>query len=71
MFNEAKPKMFTVLTEFDKIADELERAAEKFRTADAEYDGNLVEDEIVANAASSEITTHHLVHLLRKKGTKV
>ncbi len=54
MFNEAKPKMFTVLTEFDKIADELERAAEKFRTADAEYDGNLVEDEIVANAASSE-----------------
>ncbi|PFS16479.1 type VII secretion protein [Bacillus cereus] len=54
MFNEAKPKMFTVLTEFDKIADALERAAEKFRTADAEYDGNLVEDEIVANAASSE-----------------
>ncbi len=46
--------MFTVLTEFDKIADELERAAEKFRTADAEYDGNLVEDEIVANAPSSK-----------------
>lgn len=43
MFNEAKPKMFTVLTEFDKIADELERVAEKFRMADAEYDGNLVE----------------------------
>lgn len=36
MFNEAKPKMFTVLTEFDKIADELERAAEKFRKADEE-----------------------------------
>jgi len=29
--------MFTVLTEFDKIANELERAAEKFRTADAFY----------------------------------
>lgn len=54
MFNEAKTKMFTVLTEFDKIADELERAAEKFRTADAEYDGNLVEGEIIANAPSSE-----------------
>ncbi|PGL35937.1 type VII secretion protein [Bacillus cereus] len=54
MFNEAKPKMFTVLTEFNKIADELERAAEKFRTTDAEYDGNLVEYEIVANAPSSE-----------------
>ncbi|GAB6455757.1 MULTISPECIES: WXG100 family type VII secretion target [unclassified Bacillus cereus group] len=54
MFNEAKPKMFTVLTEFDKIAAELERVAEKFRTADAEYDGNLVESEIIANTPSSE-----------------
>ncbi|MCU5327401.1 MULTISPECIES: WXG100 family type VII secretion target [Bacillus] len=54
MFNEAKPKMFTVLMEFDKIADELERAAEKFRTADAEYDGNLVEGETAASASSSE-----------------
>lgn len=54
MFNEAKPKMFTVLTEFDKIADELERVAEKFRMADAEYDGNLVESEIIANTPSSE-----------------
>lgn len=54
MFNEAKPKMSTVLTEFDKIADELERVAEKFRTADAEYDGNLVESEIIANTPSSE-----------------
>ncbi|AZJ22977.1 type VII secretion protein [Bacillus wiedmannii bv. thuringiensis] len=54
MFNEAKPKMFTVLMEFDKIADELERAAEKFRTADAEYDGNLVEGETAASASSSK-----------------
>lgn len=54
MFNEAKPKMFTVLTEFDKIAAELERVAEKFRTADAKYDGNLVESEIIANTPSSE-----------------
>ncbi|WP_434166858.1 WXG100 family type VII secretion target [Bacillus thuringiensis] len=54
MFNEAKPKMFTVLTEFDKIAAELERVAEKFRTAGAEYDGNLVESEIIANTPSSE-----------------
>nr|WP_305456301.1 pre-toxin TG domain-containing protein [Bacillus mycoides] len=54
MFNEAKPKMFTVLTEFDKIADELERAAEKFHTADAEYEGNLIKGEITNTAASSE-----------------
>lgn len=54
MFNEAKPKMFTVLTEFDKIAAELERVAEKFRMADTEYDGNLVESEIIANTPSSE-----------------
>ncbi|MED2899653.1 WXG100 family type VII secretion target [Bacillus tropicus] len=54
MFNEAKPKLFTVLTEFDKIADELERVAKKFRMADAEYDGNLVESEIIANTPSSE-----------------
>ena len=26
-FNEAKPKIFTILMEFDKIADELEKAA--------------------------------------------
>ncbi|HDR7632859.1 MULTISPECIES: WXG100 family type VII secretion target [Bacillus] len=35
-FNEAKPKMFTVLMEFDKIAEELEKAAEKFRKADSQ-----------------------------------
>ncbi|WP_166703030.1 WXG100 family type VII secretion target [Bacillus albus] len=35
-FNEAKPKMFTVLMEFDKIAEELEKAADKFRKADEE-----------------------------------
>ncbi|HFK1432897.1 TPA: WXG100 family type VII secretion target [Bacillus cereus] len=54
MFNETKPKMFTVLTEFDKIVDELERAAEKFRKADELYGGNLVEGETAANAHSSE-----------------
>ncbi|ONG80154.1 hypothetical protein BKK41_16095 [Bacillus cereus] len=36
MFNEAKPKMFTVLVEFDKIAEGLEKAAEKFRKVDEE-----------------------------------
>lgn len=36
MFNEAKPKMFTVLMEFDKIAEGLEKAAEKFRKVDEE-----------------------------------
>lgn len=46
--------MFTVLTEFDKIADELERAAEKIRTANAEYEDNPIEDEITNTVASSE-----------------
>ncbi|MGH1283611.1 hypothetical protein [Bacillus toyonensis] len=41
--------MFTVLTEFDKIANELERAAEKFRTAYAGY-----KDEITNTVTSSE-----------------
>ncbi|MCR6465301.1 WXG100 family type VII secretion target [Bacillus paranthracis] len=36
MFNEAKPKMFTVLMEFDKIAEGLTKAAEKFRKVDEE-----------------------------------
>ncbi|EJR49029.1 WXG100 family type VII secretion target [Bacillus cereus VD107] len=54
MFNEAKPKMFTVLTEFDKIATELEKVADKFRTADAEYDGDLIKGEATDTAASSE-----------------
>lgn len=42
-FNEAKPKMFTVLMEFDKIAEELERIAEKFRKADEEEQKELEE----------------------------
>ncbi|MBG9538285.1 hypothetical protein ABE42_35070 [Bacillus thuringiensis] len=46
-FNEAKPKMFTVLMEFDKIAEELEKAAEKFRKADEE-EQKAMEDRINA-----------------------
>lgn len=42
-FNEAKPKMFTVLMEFDKIAEELERIAEKFRKADEKEEKRLKE----------------------------
>ncbi|MGF9871647.1 WXG100 family type VII secretion target [Bacillus tropicus] len=42
MFNETKPQMFNVFREFDKIAEELMHAAEKFRNADERYDGNLV-----------------------------
>ncbi|MBO1628273.1 WXG100 family type VII secretion target [Bacillus arachidis] len=39
-FNDAKPKMFTVLMELDKVSDELMKAAEKFRNADDNYDGS-------------------------------
>ncbi|HFK1517658.1 TPA: WXG100 family type VII secretion target [Bacillus cereus] len=46
-FNEAKPKIFTILMEFDKIADELEKAAKKFRKADEE-EQKATEDRINA-----------------------
>ncbi|MDZ5609880.1 WXG100 family type VII secretion target [Bacillus pseudomycoides] len=39
-FNDAKPKMFTVLMELDKVSEELMKAAEKFRNADDNYDGS-------------------------------
>ncbi|MGN4614553.1 WXG100 family type VII secretion target [Bacillus cereus group sp. MYBK71-2] len=47
MFNETKPQMFNVFREFDKIAEELMHAAEKFREADALYGGNLVEGNLL------------------------
>ncbi|PGM95072.1 WXG100 family type VII secretion target [Bacillus cereus] len=43
MFNETKPQMFNVFRQFDKIAEELMHAAEKFRNADELYDGNIQE----------------------------
>ncbi|PER48297.1 WXG100 family type VII secretion target [Bacillus thuringiensis] len=46
MFNETKPQMFNVFREFDKIAEELMHAAEKFRNADELYDGNLVDGSL-------------------------
>ncbi len=46
MFNETKPQMFNVFREFDKIAEELMHAAEKFRNADERYDGNLVDGNL-------------------------
>ncbi|MBG9905405.1 hypothetical protein ABD95_00985 [Bacillus paranthracis] len=38
--------MFNVFREFDKIAEELMHAAEKFRNADERYDGNLVDGNL-------------------------
>ncbi|MGG3400931.1 WXG100 family type VII secretion target [Bacillus paranthracis] len=46
MFNETKPQMFNVFREFDKIAEELMNAAEKFRNADELYGGNLVDGSL-------------------------
>ncbi|MGH0950779.1 WXG100 family type VII secretion target [Bacillus mycoides] len=34
MFNDAKPKVFVIMNEMDKVADELVNSAEKFREAD-------------------------------------
>lgn len=45
-FNDAKPKMFTVLMELDKVSDELMKAAEKFRNADDNYDGSQGNQEL-------------------------
>lgn len=46
MFNDAKPLMFNILQELDKIAKELRHSAEKFREADVLYGGNLADNSI-------------------------
>ncbi|CAM3865248.1 WXG100 family type VII secretion target [Bacillus paramycoides] len=46
-FNEAKPKMFTVLMELDKVSDELMRAAEKFRNTDESYKDNSTNKDLI------------------------
>lgn len=53
MFNDAKPKMFSVLQILDSIADQLTHAADKFRNADQLYGGNLVENSNVNTSSSS------------------
>ncbi|HDX9674071.1 type VII secretion protein [Bacillus toyonensis] len=53
MFNDAKPKMFSVLQILDSIADQLTHAADKFRNADQLYGGNLVENSNVNTSNSS------------------
>ncbi|ABY45183.1 WXG100 family type VII secretion target [Bacillus mycoides] len=55
MFNETKPQMFNVFREFDKIAEELMHAAEKFRNADERYDGNLVDGNIEEGAMCGKL----------------
>ena len=42
-FNEAKPKAFTATYAISKVEEDLKQIAEKFRNADASYDGNLVD----------------------------
>lgn len=56
MFNDTKPMMFNVLQELDKIAEELERAAVKFREADELYGGNLVDGDIEEGAMCGKIS---------------
>ncbi|MGG3670242.1 hypothetical protein ABES96_03270 [Bacillus nitratireducens] len=47
--------MFNVFREFDKIAEELMHAAEKFRNADERYDGNLVDGKIEEGAMCGKL----------------
>ncbi|WP_131801205.1 WXG100 family type VII secretion target, partial [Bacillus paramycoides] len=42
MFNDARPKAFTSINAIANVEEELKRIAEKFRTADASYDGSIV-----------------------------
>ena len=53
--NEAKPIMFNILQELDKITVELERAAVKFREADELYGGNLVDIDIQEGAMCGKL----------------
>ncbi|MCU5201633.1 MULTISPECIES: WXG100 family type VII secretion target [Bacillus cereus group] len=57
MFNEAKPMMFNILQELDKIAVELERSAIKFREADELYGGNLIDSDMQEGAMCGKITS--------------
>ncbi|HDR8476784.1 WXG100 family type VII secretion target [Bacillus thuringiensis] len=56
MFNDTKPMMFNVLQQLDKIAEELKRAAVKFREADELYGGNLVDGDIEEGAMCGKIS---------------
>ncbi len=51
-FNDAKPKMFTVLMELDKVSDELMKAAEKFRNTDESYEGNSANKDLTDKKSS-------------------
>ncbi|GAB6427699.1 hypothetical protein bcgnr5372_37870 [Bacillus luti] len=55
MFNDTKPMMFNVFQELNKIAEELEHAANKFREADELYGGNLVDGDIEEGAMCGKI----------------
>ncbi|TXS03906.1 hypothetical protein DN390_01555 [Bacillus sp. SH7-1] len=50
MFNETKPQIFNVFRQFDKIAEELMHAAEKFRNVDELYEGNLSDEKVKEGA---------------------
>lgn len=67
MFNEAKPMMFNILQELDKIAVELERAAVKFREADELYGGNLVDSDIQEGAMCGKLPPKSEDSFLNKK----
>ncbi|MED1301784.1 WXG100 family type VII secretion target [Bacillus pacificus] len=54
MFNDSKPKIFSVLQALDSIAEQLSHAADKFRNADQLYGGNLVESSDMNTSTSSD-----------------
>lgn len=67
MFNEAKPIMFNILQELDKITVELERAAVKFREADELYGGNLVDSDIQEGAMCGKLPSKAEESFFNKK----
>lgn len=71
MFNDTKLMMFNVLQELDKIAEELERAAVKFREADELYGGNLVDGDIEEGAMCGQISPNLIPRKLGKKKRRI
>ena len=55
MFNDARPKAFTSINSIIKVEENLKRIAEKFRTADASYDGNLEEGAMCGKLNSEKM----------------
>lgn len=57
MFDDAKPKAFTFINGIANVEEELKQIAEKFRTADASYDGKVSDDNIEEGATCGPLNS--------------